>query len=317
MTGGSVSISRECSHRGPLTDEQHQRIRPLLPSAPASSSSSWSWRRRSASMNPLQRRNRPSGICLADQPDRLRRPSRTEMNGCVWSQNSETAPCRRSRSTRSFRITGIPQVGDLNVLPPYRRARVGTMLLDAIEAVALTRSPVIGLGVGAYSDYVPAQRLYTKRGSAPEARGVVHGNNAAVGGEVVKMDLVLMLTRTCHRPTCQHRPLPAEPMVISPPRIAGTAIVTAMPRRSLSHAEPRRSLPLTAARGRSYACKPALPLRHHCRSVVTQRDLAPTVQLIKFFYSQQKLVSAFGKGGQSLQEARRSSHSVSSRDRPS
>ena len=59
-----------------------------------------------------------------------------------------------------FQAEGIPEINDLNVLPPFRNQGVGSKLLDLAEAAAQNKSTCVGLGVGLYADYGPAQRLY-------------------------------------------------------------------------------------------------------------------------------------------------------------
>jgi GNAT superfamily N-acetyltransferase len=61
-----------------------------------------------------------------------------------------------------FRSSGIPEVSDLNVLPQFRNQGIGGRLLDSVEAVAAERSARVGLGVGLYSAYGAAQRIYVK-----------------------------------------------------------------------------------------------------------------------------------------------------------
>jgi GNAT superfamily N-acetyltransferase len=63
----------------------------------------------------------------------------------------------------------IPEISDLNVLPPHRRQGIGNALLDRAESVASGRSKVVGLGVGLYSDYGAAQRIYVRAATSPTA----------------------------------------------------------------------------------------------------------------------------------------------------
>jgi GNAT superfamily N-acetyltransferase len=75
-----------------------------------------------------------------------------------------------------FKESGIPEIVDFNVLPQVRRQGVGSLLMDEAEQRIKTRSPIAGIGVGLYSNYGPAQRLYVKRGFVPDGRGVVWHN---------------------------------------------------------------------------------------------------------------------------------------------
>ncbi|MBO0811578.1 MAG: GNAT family N-acetyltransferase [Microlunatus sp.] len=127
---------------------------------------------------------------LADRGDRIclvaeRGPEFAGYCTLVWS--SDYPP---------FREQGIPEICDLNVLPPYRRAGIGSALLQALEDAAGTRGDVVGLGVGLYADYGPAQRLYAARGYRPDGRGVMYDNRPVPPGESIRIDdsACLMMT---------------------------------------------------------------------------------------------------------------------------
>jgi GNAT superfamily N-acetyltransferase len=75
-----------------------------------------------------------------------------------------------------FADMNIPVIMDFNVLPPYRRLGIGGRLMDAIEAVAKSKSNQISLSVGLYPDYGSAQRMYVKRGYIPDGTGLWQGN---------------------------------------------------------------------------------------------------------------------------------------------
>ena len=70
----------------------------------------------------------------------------------------------------------IPEIKDFNVLPSFRRLGIGNHLIDCIENIALKKSKQICLGVGLYSDYGTAQRMYVKRGYIPDGSGVWYKN---------------------------------------------------------------------------------------------------------------------------------------------
>jgi GNAT superfamily N-acetyltransferase len=97
-----------------------------------------------------------------------------------------------------FAARDIPEVQDFNVLPDFRRRRIGTALMEVAERRILERSPVIGIGVGLYHDYGAAQRLYVLRGYVPDGLGITaHGRRLTWGDEAkVDDDLVLWLTRS-------------------------------------------------------------------------------------------------------------------------
>ena len=97
----------------------------------------------------------------------------------------------------SFRAARIPEIVDLNVLPDFRRRGVATALMDALEREAATRGDTIGLGVGLYADYGPAQRMYVARGYLPDGRGIVYAGQPVEPGASVAIDddACLMFTR--------------------------------------------------------------------------------------------------------------------------
>ncbi|MET7277155.1 GNAT family N-acetyltransferase [Kribbella sp. NPDC005582] len=95
-------------------------------------------------------------------------------------------------------FNGIPEIQDFNVLPKLRRQGIGSSLMDAAEALVATRSDVVGIGVGLYSHYGSAQRMYVRRGYIPDGRGLIYAGRQV---EPIAMvcnddDLTLMFTKT-------------------------------------------------------------------------------------------------------------------------
>lgn len=111
-----------------------------------------------------------------------------------------------------FRAAGFPEVQDLLVAPTLRRRGVATALLDEAEALAARRAPGIGLSVGVYQAYGPAQRLYARRGYLPDGQGVTYRHRPLLGGEEVRVDdqLALHLIRSL--------PADADHVVLRPGR---------------------------------------------------------------------------------------------------
>ena len=97
----------------------------------------------------------------------------------------------------SFNTQNIPEIMDLNVLPPFRSKGIGQALLELAEKEANIRSDSVGLGVGLYVDYGAAQRLYIKRGYIPDGLGVTYNYKYIEPGEKVPLDdeLVLWFTK--------------------------------------------------------------------------------------------------------------------------
>jgi GNAT superfamily N-acetyltransferase len=97
----------------------------------------------------------------------------------------------------SFAAARIPEIMDLNVLPPFRKVGVGSMLLDIAEKEAATKSEVVGIGVGLYAGeddgYGSAQRLYVKRGYIPDGKGVTYNYEPTVPGNIYPLDDELVL----------------------------------------------------------------------------------------------------------------------------
>ena len=88
-----------------------------------------------------------------------------------------------------FRAANIPEIADFNVLPHYRRQKIGTHLMDAAEACIAQRSSIAGIGVGMYPDYGAAQRLYVLRGYVPDGHGLAYdGRTLQYGDQVINDD---------------------------------------------------------------------------------------------------------------------------------
>ena len=91
-------------------------------------------------------------------------------------------------SFTGFRDHGIPLVHQVAVAGPFRRRGVATLLMDA--AGQLARSPgvaTLGITVGLFDEYGPAQRLYGQRGYIPEGRGACRGQRPLSKGMQVTM----------------------------------------------------------------------------------------------------------------------------------
>lgn len=106
--------------------------------------------------------------------------------------------CRiRPSLHQPFHEEGIPEIADLNVMPECRRQGAATALLELAESLIVMESEWSGIGVGIYSDYGPAQRLYSSRGYSLDGTGAWWNNEPVSGGATVIADddLVLYLSK--------------------------------------------------------------------------------------------------------------------------
>lgn len=92
-----------------------------------------------------------------------------------------------------FSKMGIPEISDILVLQKYQRKGIASSLLAFCEQSAKRRKSKIGLGVGLYSDYGPAQILYDKRGYTFDGNGATSHGVAVEAGSNVKVDDDLLL----------------------------------------------------------------------------------------------------------------------------
>jgi GNAT superfamily N-acetyltransferase len=97
-----------------------------------------------------------------------------------------------------FRSRGIPLVHQVAVARPFLRQGVATLLMDAAEQLARDRGiATLGITVGLFDEYGPAQRLYGRRGYIPHGRGASRGQQSLSKGMRVTMDndLIIWLTK--------------------------------------------------------------------------------------------------------------------------
>lgn len=72
----------------------------------------------------------------------------------------------------AFGGQGLPEIVDFGVLEAYRRRGIGGKLMDVAERIASQYADTVYLGVGLYSGYGSAQRLYIRRGYQFDGSGV-------------------------------------------------------------------------------------------------------------------------------------------------
>ncbi len=98
----------------------------------------------------------------------------------------------------NFSNLKIPEINDLWIDTDYRRQGFAKSLISALEKLALQEGySKMGIGVGLYADYGPAQRLYCKLGYLPDACGITYQNAPVIPGKTYPLDdeLILWLTK--------------------------------------------------------------------------------------------------------------------------
>ena len=88
----------------------------------------------------------------------------------------------------------IPEINDLWIYEEYRGTGVGSRLIGWLEELARRKGyKQIGIGVGLYSDYGPAQKLYFHLGYSPDGHGITYHYQPTVPGESYPLDDELIL----------------------------------------------------------------------------------------------------------------------------
>ncbi len=93
----------------------------------------------------------------------------------------------------------IPEIHDVWVSKTHRGLGLGKKLLLQLENLALEKGyRIVGLLVGLYEDYGPAQKLYFRLGYEPDGRGICYKYESVEPGQSypVDDDLLLALTKS-------------------------------------------------------------------------------------------------------------------------
>ena len=101
-----------------------------------------------------------------------------------------------------FASTNIPEVNAIWIDENRRRQGLGKALIKWIENLALQEGfNQIGIGVGLYRDYGPAQKLYFQLGYTPDGNGITYKGQPAVPGQNYPLDddLLLWLVKDLRR----------------------------------------------------------------------------------------------------------------------
>lgn len=88
-----------------------------------------------------------------------------------------------------FRRLDVPEIQDLNIVPSARRQGFGAQLVEYCEIRAKQNGKShMGISVGLYAAYGPAQRLYVQRGYVPDGAGIAADDAPVKGGEMRPID---------------------------------------------------------------------------------------------------------------------------------
>lgn len=98
-----------------------------------------------------------------------------------------------------FAQKNIPEINAIWIDEDHRRKGYGTKLIKWLEDLASHEGyNQIGIGVGLYRDYGPAQQLYFQLGYYPEGNGITYKSQPAIAGQTYPLDddLILWLTKS-------------------------------------------------------------------------------------------------------------------------
>lgn len=101
------------------------------------------------------------------------------------------------RKSKYFDST--PEIHDLWIAEEHRQKGLGKQLIAHFENQARTEGyRELGVGVGLYKDYGPAQKLYFHMGFQPDGNGITYACQPVKPGEKypVDDDLILWLTKS-------------------------------------------------------------------------------------------------------------------------
>jgi len=92
-----------------------------------------------------------------------------------------------------FRERNIPLIHYIEVKWERRGQGIGNALMAEAERFASARVDRLGICVGLFDAYGPAQRLYVKRGFVPDGRGACQGAEPLREGQIVAIDHELLI----------------------------------------------------------------------------------------------------------------------------
>lgn len=129
-----------------------------------------------------------------EQEDKIRTVAIIEANGKILGYGS----LLREPENPSFAQRNIPEVNAIWIDENHRKKGLGTALIKWIENLASQEGyNEIGIGVGLYRDYGPAQQLYFQLGYLPEGNGITYKGQPTIAGQSYPLDddLILWLVK--------------------------------------------------------------------------------------------------------------------------
>lgn len=133
-----------------------------------------------------------------EQEDKTRTVAIIEANGEILGYGS----LLRKPESPFFAQRSIPEINAIWIDEDYRRQGLGTALIKWLEDLASQEGcNEIGIGVGLYRDYGPAQQLYFQLDYIPEGNGITYKGQPTVPGQSYPLDddLILWLVKTLHK----------------------------------------------------------------------------------------------------------------------
>lgn len=132
--------------------------------------------------------------CLEDQANKSREVL------MIYDGEQLAGYCQYQRNPRyqPFRSLKIPEIQDIFIHPLNRQKGLASKLIEFCCVQALNEGhDMIGIGVGLYSNYGKAQKLYFKMGFEPDGGGIVYDRQTVSFGQVCPVDdeLCLMMIK--------------------------------------------------------------------------------------------------------------------------
>jgi chloramphenicol 3-O phosphotransferase len=100
----------------------------------------------------------------------------------------------RNSESASFVSRNIPEINAVWIHEAHRKQGLATRLIQWMEELAVKEGyQQIGIGVGLYADYGPAQKLYYHLGFVPDGHGITYSGQPTIPGQSYPLDDELVL----------------------------------------------------------------------------------------------------------------------------